>query len=92
LDIRDAFIDFLYDESIDNKEFELISIREFSDIAKTVFKLEEKHVQAISVMLSDHFIGEAFDFKFFEEIFISMGISKKKPNLDNKAIRIFNRL
>jgi hypothetical protein len=43
-------------------------------------------------MLSDHFIGEAFDFKFLEEIFRQMGLVKDKINLDNKSIRILNRL
>ena len=62
-------MEFLYDETVDGREFELISIREFSDLVKEYFKLEEKHIQAISIMLSDHFIGDAFDFKFFEEIF-----------------------
>lgn len=43
-------------------------------------------------MLSDHFIGESFDFNFFEEIFKQMGIIKKETNLDNKSVRIVNRL
>ena len=43
-------------------------------------------------MLSDHFIGDAFDFKFFEEIFKQMGIVKDEISLDNKSVRIINRL
>lgn len=62
-------MEFLYDERIDGKEFELIRVREFSGVVKEFFKLEDMHIQAISVMLSDHFIGDSFDFKFFEEIF-----------------------
>jgi hypothetical protein len=82
----------LYDETIDGKEFELINLREFSDFSKIYFNLEERHIQALSVMLSDHFIGEAFDFKFLEEIFRQMGLVKEKINLDNKSVRILNRL
>jgi hypothetical protein len=54
--------------------------------------LEDKHIQAISIMLSDHFIGDAFDFKFFEEIFKHMGIVQDEIQLDNKSVRILNRL
>lgn len=54
--------------------------------------LEEKHIQAISIMLSDHFIGDAFDFKFLEAILKQMGIIKEDISLDNKSIRIINRL
>ncbi len=43
-------------------------------------------------MLSDHFIGDSFDFKFFEEIFKQMGIQKNVAKLDNKSIRIINRI
>jgi hypothetical protein len=70
----------------------MISIREFSQIVKGLMGLEDKHIQAISIMLSDHFIGDAFDFKFFEEIFKQMGIVKDEISLDNKSIRILNRL
>ena len=43
--------------------------------------------------MSDHFIGESFDFNYFEEIFKQMGIIKKEiTKLDNKSIRIINRL
>ena len=50
-------------------------------------------MKAITVLMSDHFIGESFDFNYFEEIFKQMGIIKKEPiNLDNKSIRIINRL
>ncbi len=37
--------------------------------------LEEKHVQAISIMMSDHFIGDSFNFKLVEEIFSQMGLN-----------------
>ena len=74
--MRDAFAELLYDETIDNKEFELISIRDFGELVKSqAFNLDEKHVQAISVMLSDHYIGDAFDFKFLEEIFKHFGLA-----------------
>jgi len=54
--------------------------------------LEDKHIQAISILiLSDHFIGEAFDFKFLVEIFVQMGLIKDKK-VDNKTIRVLNRL
>jgi hypothetical protein len=91
------FGDFLYDETIEEtedkkKEFEMISIREFSQIVKSHMSLQDKHVQAISIMLSDHFIGDAFNFKFFEEIFKQMGIIQNEIALDNKSIRILNRL
>ena len=67
-------------------------MREFSDIAQYVFGLNEKHIQAISILLSDHFIGDSFDFNFFEEIFKQMGVIQKDRNLDNKSVRILNRL
>ncbi len=54
--------------------------------------LQDNHIQAISIMMSDHFIGEAFDFKFLTEIFIQMGLIKEKNKLDNKSIRVMNRL
>ena len=82
----------LYDYKVDGKEFELISFREFSDQAMKLFNLEHKYVQAISVMLSDHFIADSFDFKFFEEIFKEMGLCKHTLKLDNKSIRILNRI
>jgi hypothetical protein len=69
LTLRELFMEQLYDEKVSDKEFELLAIRSFSDISKTYLKLEEKHVQAISILMSDHFIGESFDFTFFEEIF-----------------------
>lgn len=53
--------------------------------------LEDKHIQAISILMSDHFIGEAFDFKFLVEIFIQMGLIKDK-RVDNKTVRVINRL
>jgi hypothetical protein len=43
--------------------------------------------------LSDHFIGDCFDFNFFEEIFKQMGVIKKvNTALDNKSVRIIGRL
>ncbi len=43
--------------------------------------------------MSDHFIGESFDFNFLEEIFKQMGVVQKtKVTLDNKSVRIVNRL
>lgn len=70
----------------------MISIREFSEVAKTIMGLEDGHIQAISIMMSEHFIGEAFDFKFLTEIFIQMGLIKEKIKLDNKSIRVMNRV
>lgn len=54
--------------------------------------LTEKHIQAISILLSDHFIGEAFNFKFLVEIFVAMGLIKEISPIDNKTIRILNRI
>lgn len=58
--------------------------------------LEEKHVQAISIMMADHFMGDSFNFKFFEEIFKQMGFQQKHEetikDLDNKSKRVLNRL
>lgn len=54
--------------------------------------LTDSHVQALSIMLAEHFIGEAFNFGFLEEIFIQMGLIKKQSALDNKSLRIMNRL
>ncbi|CDW84015.1 UNKNOWN [Stylonychia lemnae] len=95
LSLRNVFQDYVFDDSIDDKEFELIAIREFSDLVKTTMSLEEKHVQAISIMLADHFIGDSFNFQFFEEIFKQMGFVAKEEKLqalDNKSKRILNRL
>lgn len=90
--LRDVFKDYIYDEMIDGQEFELVAIRVFSDIAKNEMDLQNKHIQAISILLSDHFIGESFDYNFFEEIFHQMGVIQKASKLDNKSLRIFNRL
>lgn len=43
-------------------------------------------------MLSDHFIGEAFDFKFLREIFKHLGLAKKESKVDNKSVRVLRRL
>lgn len=43
-------------------------------------------------MMSDHYIGESFDFLFLQEIFIQMGMFKNKTLLDSKSIRVLNRL
>eukprot|EP00347_Sterkiella_histriomuscorum_P004826 403358941 len=91
-DIRDIFADIIFDESIDGKEFELISIRDFGELVKPMMGLNDKHVQSISILLSDHFIGEAFNFKFLVEIFIQMGLIKDESKLDNKTVRILNRI
>lgn len=85
-------MDIIFDETIDGKEFELISIREFGELVKATMGLTDKHIQAISIMLSDHFIGEAFNFKFLVEIFVHMGLVKDQSKLDNKSIRILNRI
>ena len=91
--LRDVFKEYMYDEIIDGKEFELLPIKIFTDIALGEFELHERNVKAISILMSDHFIGESFDFNYFEEIFKQMGIIKKEPTtLDNKSIRIINRL
>ncbi len=42
--------------------------------------------------MSDHFIGDAIDFRYFEEIFIEMGLDSMISKMDNKSIRIMNRL
>lgn len=86
------FRDYIYDENIDGKEFELLSIKVFSDVARDAFELQQKHIQAISILMSDHFIGESFDYNFFEEIFLQMGIIKRVTKLDNKSLRVLNRL
>ncbi|CDW80728.1 UNKNOWN [Stylonychia lemnae] len=92
VELRDIFIDMLYDDTIDGKEFELIPIREFSEFARKTMELEDSHVQAISIMMSDHFIGESLDFKFLYEIFVELGILKPKVTLNNKSIRVLNRI
>ena len=69
MSLRECFEDYLFDETIDGNEFELLPIREFGKLVQEEMGLEEKHVQAISILLSDHFIGDSFNFKFFEEIF-----------------------
>lgn len=38
-DLRDYFSDSLFDEEVGGKEFELLQIREFSNIALTKFDL-----------------------------------------------------
>jgi hypothetical protein len=83
----------MYDEVIEGKEFELLPLKIFTDIALGEFELLEKHVKAITILMSDHFIGESFDFNYFEEIFKQMGIIKKETTtINNKSIRIINRL
>lgn len=62
LTLREVFQEYLFDDEIDGKEFELLEIREFSEIVQTQMDLEEKHVQAISIMLADHFMGDSFNF------------------------------
>ena len=44
MSLRDVFENVLYDEVIEGKEFEMITIRHFSDFGQVVFKLEEKEV------------------------------------------------
>ena len=39
--------------------------------------MNEKSIKAIIILVSDHFIGEAFDFNFFEEIFKQMGVIER---------------
>ena len=46
----------------------------------------------MSILLSEHFIGESFDFNYFEEIFKQMGIVKRESQLTNRTLRIFLRL
>lgn len=42
LDLHTAFADLLYDYTLDSKEFELLSIRDFSAVVKSdVFGLQE---------------------------------------------------
>lgn len=47
-------------------------------------------------MMSDHFIGDSFNFKLIEEVFKMMGFTygmdPKGEQLDNKTRRILNRL
>jgi hypothetical protein len=60
---------------------------------KTNLMMPEEQIQAICILLSDHFIGDSFDFNFFEEIFKQMGLVKNsKVRLDNKSTRIMSRL
>jgi len=92
LDLRKIFGDRIYDQKIDKHEFELLSFRDFSDFSKIFFKLSEKHIAALSIMLSDHFIGDSFNFNFLEEIFVMMGLAEKKADIDNRSIRILQRL
>lgn len=67
------FYGYVYDEIVDGFEFELMTARVFSEIARDKCGLSEKSIKAISVLMSEHFIGESFDFNFFEEIFKQMG-------------------
>lgn len=96
LTLREVFEALLFDDFIDGKEFELLEIREFSEVAQTLMNLEEKHVQAISIMMAEHFMGDSFNFKFLEEIFKQMGFKVKEQEtvaeLDNKSMRILKRL
>ena len=39
--MRDIFMDVLYDETVDGKEFELIPVREFSELVKSIMGLED---------------------------------------------------
>jgi len=39
-DLRYFFNDFIYDEAIDDIEFELIKLRDFTDIVKEEFELQ----------------------------------------------------
>ena len=41
VELREIFIDLLYDETIDGKEFELIPIREFSEFVRKEMDLDE---------------------------------------------------
>jgi len=41
VELREIFIDLLYDETIDGKEFELIPLREFSEFVKKEMELDE---------------------------------------------------
>ena len=42
--LRDFFHNNIYDEVIDDFEFEVVSMREFTDIAKNEFKLSEPNL------------------------------------------------
>lgn len=44
IDLREMFQGILYDETIEDKEFELIPIRDFADVVKNLMSLEDKHV------------------------------------------------
>lgn len=44
IDLRYILQDILFDQSIDGKEFELIPIREFGEVARTIMGLEDKHI------------------------------------------------
>ena len=41
VELREIFIDLLYDETIEGKEFELIPLREFSEFVKKEMELDE---------------------------------------------------
>ena len=47
----------------------MLTIADFSKIAKEKIGLSDLHLKAICETLADHFIEDSFDFKFLIEIF-----------------------
>jgi len=72
--LRKILRPLIYDDKFDGHEFELVQFQAFSEFAEIIFKIDKKEVRAISVMLSDRFIGDCFDFRIFEEILQQMGL------------------
>ena len=66
--------DVIYDENIDGKAFELVNIRDFSSLAEYVFGLHKTHLKALSIFMSDHYIGDSFDLRYIEEVFRQMNV------------------
>ena len=57
----------MYDEIIDGYEFELMTARVFSEVARDKCGLSEKSIRALSILMSKNSIGESFDFNYLEE-------------------------
>ncbi len=90
--LREVFRGVIYDVKMNDKEFEMISLRHFSDFGQVVFKLAEREVQALSVLISDHFIEDSFVFTFFEDIILQLMSAKRVTTLSNRSVRILIRL
>lgn len=42
--LREYFEDYIFDEVFDGKEYELLPIRDFSEVVRQEMSLDEKHV------------------------------------------------